>query len=103
IARSLWRHGRASGLSFFPGWLTSELPLQAMAAQMVWTAGFAAAGALRTRKGKAGLLVTLASWAGLVDLYRTSTHAGEVLEAALVEALGPDYRARMAPEFAPPA
>jgi len=101
--RPISRTGRPSVLCFFPGWLTSELPLQAIAVQAAGTAAFASAGALRSGKGKVGMALTLASWAGLGALYRTSTAAEAVLEIALVEGLGEGYQRRMASEFAPPA
>ena len=87
----------------FPGGLTvSELPLHSLAWQAAATAGFVAAGGLRSRAGRAGLALTAASWAGLVGLDRVAARADDVLEAALVEGLGPDYRRRMAATFAPP-
>jgi acetyl esterase/lipase len=48
------------------------------------------------------LVLTAASWAGLVGLDRIAARADGVLEAALVDGLGPDYRSRMAAAFAPP-
>ena len=48
------------------------------------------------------LALTAASWAGLVGLERVAARSGEVLDAALAEGLGSDYRTRMAPAFAPP-
>ena len=65
-------------------------------------------GGFRRRRGppvagrSAGLALTAASWAGLVGLDRVAARADDVLEAALVEGLGPDYRRRMAATFAPP-
>ena len=99
----LSRTGRPSVLSFPSGLTVSELPLHSLAWQAVGTAGLVAAGSLRSRAGRAGLALSAASWAGLVGLDRVAAHAGEVLEDALVEGLGPDYRERMAPAFAPPA
>jgi acetyl esterase/lipase len=96
------RRGPLSALGFFPGWLTSELPLQAMGAQMATTALMAVTGGFTSRKAKAGLALNVASWAGLLSLQHTADQAGEVLETALREGLGPDYRSRMAAEFAPP-
>jgi acetyl esterase/lipase len=95
------RRGRASALSFPSGLTVSELPLHSLASQAVVTAGFVAAGGLRSRAGRAGLVLTAASWAGLVGLDRVAGQADEVLEAALVDGLGPDYRSLMAPDLAP--
>jgi acetyl esterase/lipase len=97
------RRGRASALSFFPGWLTSDLPLHTIAGQAVGTAAFAATGGLRGRRGTAGLALTAASWAGLLALHRVAARSDGVLEEALVAGLGEGYPRRMAPEFAPPA
>lgn len=97
------RTGRASVLSFPSGVIVSELPLHSLAWQAVVTAGFVSAGALRSRAGRAGLALTAASWAGLVGLERVAARAEEVLENALVEGLGADYRTRMAGAVAPPA
>ena len=96
------RTGRPSVLAFPSGLTVSELPLHSIAWQAIATAGFVAAGGLRTRAGRAGLALTAASWAGLVGLDRVAAGADGVLEAALVEGLGPDYRSRMAGAFAPP-
>ena len=48
-----------------------------------------------------GIAAHAASVAGLVAVYRTARSAGDVLEAALVEALGSDYRSRVAEPFTP--
>ncbi len=101
--RPLSLRGRAAALTFMPGWLTSELPLQTIAAQAAGTALFARRGALDTGKGKLGLALSLASWVGLYGLHRVATQSGRVLEDALRDGLGTDYRDRMAPQFAPPA
>lgn len=100
--RPVSRTGRTSVLAFPGGLTVSEMPLHSLAWQAAATAGFVGAGALRTRPGRAGMALTLASWAGLVGLDRVAAGADEVLEAALVEGLGADYRSRMAATFAPP-
>ena len=100
--RPVSRTGRTSVLAFPGGLTVSEMPLHSLAWQALATAGFVAAGSLRSRAGRAGLALTAASWVGLVGLDRTAARADEVLEAALVEGLGPDYRSRMAAAFAPP-
>ncbi|MDZ7678186.1 MAG: alpha/beta hydrolase [Acidimicrobiales bacterium] len=96
------RSGRASVLAFGDGVTISEMPLHTLAWQAALSAGFVKAGALRTGTGRAGLALTAASWAGLVALDRVASEADEVLEAALVDGLGPDYRQRMDATFAPP-
>jgi acetyl esterase/lipase len=75
-----------SGLSFFAGWPTSELPLWHIGWQAVATAGFVAAGAWRFWPGWLAAAVTLAGWAGLVGLARQGLQAGAVLDRVLAEA-----------------
>jgi acetyl esterase/lipase len=94
------RRGPLSVHSFAPGWLTSELPLPTLGWQALATAGFAAAGGIRGWRGKLGLALSAASWGGLVYLERAGHRSGDVLEAALVEAFGDGYRARIAESFA---
>jgi acetyl esterase/lipase len=100
--RPVSRTGGTSVLAFPGGLTVSELPLHSLAWQALATAGFVAAGSLRSRSGRAGLALTAASWAGLIGLDRIAARADEVLEVALVEGLGPHYRSQMAAAFAPP-
>ncbi|MCB0970771.1 MAG: alpha/beta hydrolase [Acidimicrobiales bacterium] len=81
--RPISRTGRASVLSFFPGWLTSEMPLHAIGWQALATAGFVRRGALRSPAGWAGLALSAWSWTELAKLWRQGTDAGEVFEQAL--------------------
>lgn len=85
--------------AFFAGWLTSELPVHHLVWQMVATALFVAGGALDDWPGLVGLGLTVVSWCGLVVLVVQASRAGAVVEAALRETLGADYRAGMAPEM----
>ena len=78
--------------SFFAGWLTSELPYHHLVWQAVATLAWIAVGALDHWPGVAGLAITLCSWVGLVMLIRRSELAPAVIEAALREGLGDDYR-----------
>ncbi|MHB1444344.1 MAG: alpha/beta hydrolase fold domain-containing protein [Acidimicrobiales bacterium] len=80
-----------SVVTFFSGWLTSELPIQTILWQAAATAGLAWAGALGTTPGRAGLGLTLASWVGLANLARQAQQAGAVTDAALDEGLGPGW------------
>ena len=96
------RRGAVSTLSWASGLVTSELPLQTMAWQAAATGYFASRGALRTRRGRAGLALSAASWAGLVALHREAQRSQAVLEQALVDELGSDYRRQLAPQWAPP-
>ena len=95
-----------TGPASLPAWITStfteELPLPAIAGQAIATAAWARRGGLRTPAGRLGLAVNAASWAALAGLYLEATRSGHVLERALVEELGTDYRDRMAPVLVPP-
>jgi acetyl esterase/lipase len=84
------RTGRASVLSFFPGWLTSELPLHVIAWQSLATLMFIRRGALRSPKGWAALALNAFSWVTLAKIWKQSTEAGQRLEAALEDGLGDD-------------
>lgn len=88
--KPLTRRSRVSGLTFFPGWLTSELPLHAIAWQALATALFVRRGALRSAKGWIALAINGGSWFVLGKIWKQSTHAGGVLDEALTEGLGDD-------------
>jgi len=82
------RRGRLGTATFFPGWLTSELPLHVVGWQALATVGFAKRGALRTKAGWLGLGVAGASWYSLVQVWKQSMAAGAVFDQALEEGLG---------------
>jgi acetyl esterase/lipase len=92
-------------MSFFAGWLTTELAFHHLAWQLVMTALFVWAGALAAWPGWLGLAITLVSWVFLARCYVRARQAEAVVERALTTALGPDYRARILPavreQFAP--
>jgi acetyl esterase/lipase len=100
-----YRGRRRAVLSFFAGWLTTELALHHLAWQALFTLGFVWAGALAAWPGWVGLAVTLASWAGLVHIWRAAHLAEEAVERALraglgeryAEAIPADLRARLSP------
>lgn len=100
------RQGPASMPVFACGALTSELPLHTIGIQAAASVWPLAKGALRTPQGKLGLALDLASWAELVRQYKVAVESKGVLERALVDGLGADYRSRMAavcsPEDDPP-
>ena len=94
--RPFFRRGSLSPVSFFAGWPTSELPLQALADQ----AALVAATAPAWRRAPAGrqaaaLGLTAASWAGLAALQGPARRADRILDDALGHGLGQDYRARV--------
>ena len=93
----------ATMLSGPASWITSELPLQTIAAQQVTTLALACRGALRSPVGRAGLALSAASWLALWNLHREAQRSGAVLEDALARELGPDYRSRIVAPLAPPA
>lgn len=88
---------RRSAISFFAGWLTTELALHHIAWQLLMTLVFVAAGALASWPGWVALAVTVASWGGLALCWSRARNAEEVVEAALRSELGEGYRERFAP------
>ncbi len=95
--RPFARTGRLSLGVFFAGWLTSELPIQHLAWQLLITAAFVEAGALGAWPGFVALGITVLSWAGLLAMFLEARRAGDVVERALVEALGTQYLERIEP------
>ena len=96
-ANAYWpmRRGPASVLSFVPGQFTSELPLHAITWQAAAAAAFMRRGSLRTNTGRAGAVLAVASWAGLLKLHQEARRSRDVLEQALAEGLGAEYRKLM--------
>jgi acetyl esterase/lipase len=88
---------RFAVVSFAAGWLTTELALHHVAWQALATLVFGMWGAFHGWPGRLGLVITFASWAGLLIAQRKAHEAEGVLERALVEGLGPDYREHIAP------
>ena len=87
----------AAALSFFAGWLTTELALHHLAWQVGMTVVFVWLGALDAWPGWLGLAITVVSWAALARAYAGARQAEGVVEQALVDALGADYEARILP------
>lgn len=90
--RPLSRERGVSAAAFAFGWPVSELPLLTLGAQTVVTAAGLRRGGWRTRDGHRSLAVQALSAAGLLALQRAAQQSRSVLEAALVEGLGADYR-----------
>ena len=84
-------------LSFFAGWFTSELAAFHILWQVAATVVFVWLGALESWAGIAGLIITLVSWAGLLGLQFGSGRSAAVMEGALREGLGAEYRAAIGP------
>ena len=79
----------------------SEFPLHTGLLQLAVGGLLARSGGTRGWRGKIGLAALAASVAGLIAVHRTARRSGDVLEAALVETLGSDYRSRIGEPFAP--
>jgi acetyl esterase/lipase len=95
----LARAGRLSVSVFFAGWLTAELPLFHIAWQLAVTFAFlGSARVLRAWPGWVGLALTVATWAALLHVLVTAWRTRDVVERALVDALGAGYRRRIAPD-----
>ena len=85
---------------FVGGWLTGEFALFHLAWQAVLTGVLVVAGALDEPLGRMGLGLMAISAAGLLLAHRRALAAEPTVEAALVEALGADYRDAIAPDLA---
>lgn len=95
------RFGRASLPSFAFGVLPSEWPTQTGLTQVAAAALLARNGGLRGWKGALGLAAYGASFAGLAYMHREAIKAGGILEQALVDELGTDYRSRITEDYTP--
>ena len=95
------RYGPGASPAFAFGVPTSELPLHAGAAQAALLALLARGGGLRGVRGLLGLGLGAASAAGLWRLHRDAEASRPVLEEALVEGLGPGYRAAIGADYVP--
>jgi acetyl esterase/lipase len=96
--RPMYAPERRAGVSFFAGWLTTELALHHIAWQAAATLFFAWAGALHAWPGQLGLVITLVSWVALGRCYWRARETEAVVERALCDGLGSDYRAAILPE-----
>src|SRR5262245_52101861 len=67
-------------VSFFAGWLTTELAFHHLAWQAVMTALFVRLGALEAWPGWVALVVTVISWAALMRCYGGAREAEAVVE-----------------------
>ena len=80
--RPFSRNGLTAFPSFVAGWLTSELPLQTIAAQAMATGLYGKRRGFGSVASAAGLVATAASWAGLIALHRSAAKTGSALAAA---------------------
>jgi acetyl esterase/lipase len=90
-----------SPMQFVSGLPTSELPLPTLGVQAAAGLLSARGGGVRGVRGAVGLGLTAASFAGLVALQREAARSELVLERALQEGLGSDYRERISEPFSP--
>jgi acetyl esterase/lipase len=91
---------RLSAVSFFFGWLTSELALHHVLWEVGATLVFIHLGALTAWPGYVGLAVAFANWSALLYDWGTGWRSRDAVRAGLDEALGPDWRKRLRPELA---
>jgi acetyl esterase/lipase len=99
--RPVSRTGPLSVPSFAHGLVPSELPLQEGVLQAAFAGLLARSGGTKGWQGKVGLALNVASGVGLAQLFRVAGRSGTVLEAALVDELGADYRTRITEPFSP--
>jgi acetyl esterase/lipase len=98
VYRPTYAPARRAALSFFIGWLTIELALHHIAFQLLATVAFIWAGALEAWPGKLALAIAVVSWAALGWRYWASRESEEIVERALQDGLGADYRSKILPE-----
>ncbi len=77
----------------------SEFPLHTGLLQLAIGGLLSRSDGTRGWRGKLGIAAHAASVAGLVAVYRTARRAGGVLDAALADELGSDYRSRVREPF----
>jgi acetyl esterase/lipase len=92
------RLGWGNAFWFLSGWLTSELAMFHVAASAVIVLAFAFTPAFRYWPGQLALGVIAVSWYGLWLAQRRARPSPQVLEQALQEALGKNYRERIPAE-----
>ena len=92
--RPLARRGSNAVVTFFAGWLVSELPVHHLLWQASFTLVFAWFGALAAWPGWVALAVNLVSWSVLASMVFDAQRSEAHIDAALRAGLGDDYRAR---------
>ena len=95
--RPIYRPAGLATLSFFAGWLTTELALHHILWQLAATVLFVWAGALAAWPGWLALGIVVASWIGLGRAFVNARTAEECVERALEKGLGANYRERVVP------
>jgi acetyl esterase/lipase len=87
-------------LSFFGGWLATELAVHRLLLQIAVLVAFPLLGGLHGWQGMVAVLLMAGSIAGTLYLIAIARGAGEVAEQALKEGLGEDYLSRIDEELA---
>jgi acetyl esterase/lipase len=100
VYRPRYRGPWLAVLSFFWGWLTAELALQQILAQLVAASVLIAFGALSAWPGWLALPILVTSWLFLWRSYRGGRETADVVERALQLGLGTDYRSQIPAEIA---
>ena len=85
--------------AFANGWLASELPFHRLVFEGLVVAVMAKLGWIDGTPAYVGLALLTLSWIGVVGNIVQAFRAAGVLEEALREGLGDDYRSHMAPEL----
>lgn len=93
--RPFQRPALLATLSFFAGWLTTELVVHHLLWQVAATLLFVLAGGLAAWPGFVAMGLTGLSWAFLVRCHRRAREAERVMERSLRDGLGPEYAARI--------
>jgi acetyl esterase/lipase len=91
--------GRRAAASFFAGWLVGELALHHIGLQAIVAFALSWNGALHAFVGQVGGVILIASWVALARAYFRADRTGWILEQALREELGPDYREQVPAEL----
>jgi acetyl esterase/lipase len=98
--RPIYAPAQVAVVSFFAGWLTTELAVHHIAWQLLATVVFIWLGGLSAWPGWLALAITVVSWTMLWRLLGGSRGAEAVVETALTTSLGPHYRDRIRPAVA---
>jgi acetyl esterase/lipase len=95
------RQGPGAIPSFAFGVVPSEWPVQTGLVQLGTAALLARKGGLKGWRGALGVGAYAASIAGLAYMHRVALKAGPILEQALVDEFGADYRSRITEDLIP--
>lgn len=88
-------HGVRSVASFLMGWLTGELALHHVVAQIAIAFLFVWIGAVDGFLGAVAMTILVVSWLSMSHFYLSGKEAGTDIEQALIATLGPDYRSEV--------